>query len=132
MKKELICVENLDAFIRKQDGKLYVDQGRILTPGAKDELARRGVSIVYGPEPAPEPAPVAACQTAAPCRGCCGTGRTFYVGPEEGSSSLAAAGSLESLSIAVASMLKKQYGVTDPEQLRAMTIEALKTIRDNV
>ena len=84
------------------------------------------------PEPAPEPAPVASCQTAAPCRGCCGTGRTFYVGPEEGSSSLAAAGSLESLSIAVASMLKKQYGVTGPEQLRAMTIEALKTIRDNV
>ena len=44
MKKELICVDNLDAFICKQDGKLYVDQGRILTPGAKDELARRGVT----------------------------------------------------------------------------------------
>jgi len=29
-------------------------------------------------------------------------------------------------------MLRKQYGVTDPEQLRAMTIEALKTIRDNI
>ena len=131
MKKELICVENLDAFICRQDGKLYVDRDRILTPGAKDELARRGVSVVYGPEPAQEPAPAAACQPSGPCRGYCGTGRTFYVGPEEGSA-LSTAGSLESLSIAVASMLRKQYGVTDPEQLRAMTIEALKTIRDNI
>lgn len=130
MKKELICVDNLDAFICKQDGKLYVDQGRILTPGAKDELARRGVSVVYGPEPTPEPA-APSCQPAGPCRGCCGTGRTFYVGPEEGST-LSMAGSLESLTIAVASMLKKEYGVTDPEEIRAMTIEALKTIRDNV
>ena len=114
MKKELICVENLDAFICRQDGKLYVDRDRILTP-----------------DPAQEPAPAAACQPSGPCRGCCGTGRTFYVGPEEGSA-LSTAGSLESLSIAVASMLRKQYGVTDPEQLRAMTIEALKTIRDNI
>ncbi len=130
MKKELICVDNLDAFICKQDGKLYVDQGRILTPGAKDELARRGVSVVYGPEPAPEPE-TPSCQPVGPCRGCCGTGRTFYVGPEEGSA-LSMTGSLESLTIAVASMLKKEYGVTDPEEIRAMTIEALKTIRDNV
>lgn len=127
MKKELICVENLDAFICKQDGKLYLDQGRILTPGAKDELAKRGVSIVYGPEPAPESAP------AASCRGCCGTGRTFSVGPEkEASSPVVMTKSLESLAIAVASMLRKQYGVTNPEQLRAMTIEALKTIKDTI
>lgn len=123
MKKELICVENLDAFICKQDGKLYLDRGRILTPGAKDELARRGVSIVYGPEPAP----------AASCRSCCGTGRTFSVGPEkEASSPVVMTKSLESLAIAVASMLRKQYGVTNPEQLRAMTIEALKTIKDTI
>ena len=29
-------------------------------------------------------------------------------------------------------MLRKQYGVTDPEQVRSMTVEALKTIRDNI
>ncbi len=127
MKKELICVNNLDAFICKQDGKLYVDKGRILTPGAKDELARRGVSVVYGPEPAP----VVQEQPAAPRRGCCGISKTFYVGPEEGTA-FSMPGSLESLSIAVASMLRTQYGVTDQEQIRAMTIEALKTIRDNV
>ena len=41
MKKELISVENLDAFICRQDGKLYVDRNRILSPGAKDELSAR-------------------------------------------------------------------------------------------
>ncbi len=125
MKKELISVENLDAFICRQDGKLYVDRNRILTPGAKDELSRRGVSIVYGEEPAPAVQPEGA------CRGCCGAGKTFFVGPEEGTS-LASAKSLESLSMAVAAMLRTQYGVTDPEDVRRMTVEALKTIRDNV
>ncbi|HJD96435.1 hypothetical protein [Mailhella massiliensis] len=125
MKKELISVENLDAFICRQDGKLYVGKNRILTPGAKDELARRKVSVVYGEEPAPaEP-------VQAPCRGGCGAGKTFFVGPEEGAG-LASAGSLESLSMAVAHMLRTQYGVTDPNEVRAMTVEALKTIRDNI
>lgn len=129
MKKELISVENIDAFICKQDGKLYVGPGRILTPGAKDELSKRGVSIVYGPEPAP----AEECRPSGSCRSgcCCGSGRTFYVGPEEGTA-FSTARSLESLSMAVAAMLKSQYDVTDPEQLRSMTVEALKTIRDNI
>ena len=125
MKKELISVENLDAFICRQDGKLYVSRNRILTPGAKDELHRRGVSVVSGEDPAPAVQPQAA------CRGGCGAGKTFFVGPEEGTP-FTTASSLESLSIAVASMLRKQYGVTDPEQVRSMTVEALKTIRDNI
>ena len=125
MKKELISVENLDAFICKSDGKLYVSKNRILTPGARDELARRKVSIVYGEEPAP------AEHVQAPCRGGGGAGKTFFVGPEEGTG-LASAGSLESLSMAVAHMLKTQYGVTDPREIRAMTVEALKTIKDNI
>lgn len=122
MKKELITVENLDAFICRQDGKLYVCRNRILTPGAKDELHRRGVSVVYGEEPAPAVQPEG---------GCCGAGKSFLVGSEEGTP-LAAASSLESLSMAVAAMLRKQYGVTDSEQVRSMTVEALKTIRDNI
>ena len=120
MKKELITVENLDSCISR-DGKLYAGRNRILSPGARDELARRGVSIVYGEEP------VAVSEQS--CRRCCGTGKTFFVGPEEGFGSVK---SLESLSVAVAAMLRTQYGVTDPEDVRRMTVEALKTIRDNI
>lgn len=125
MKKELITVDNLDSFLCAQDGRLYVNRNRMLSPGAKDELHRRGVTVVYDEEPTP------AVQSAGACRGCCGAGRTFFVGPEEGSP-LASAGSLESLTLAVASMLRRQYGVTDPEEVRRMTVEALKTIKDNI
>lgn len=123
MKKELITVENLDSCI-SGDGRLYVCRNRILTPGAKDELARRGTTVVYGEEPAPEPRTGGACRS-------CGAGKTFFVGPEEGAG-LGSAGSLESLSMAVAAMLRTQYGVTDPGDVRRLTVEALKTIRDNV
>ena len=62
MKKELITVDNVNNYISKQDGKLYVFGNRLLTAGAKDELGRRRVSVVYGPEPvaAPVQAPAAA------------------------------------------------------------------------
>ena len=68
MKKELITVDNVNNYICKQDGKLYVFGNRLLTAGAKDELGRRRVSVVYGPEPvaAPAPAPAAAAATAVP------------------------------------------------------------------
>lgn len=123
MKKELITVENLDSCI-SGDGKLYVGRNRILSPGAGDELARRGVSIVYGEEPAPAVSPEGA------CRSCCGAGKTFFLGPEE--DSLGSARSLESLAVAVAAMLRTQYGVTDADEVRRMTVEALRTIRDNI
>lgn len=124
MKKELISVENLNSFISRKDGKLYVGKNGILTPGAKDELARRKVSIVYGEEPAVEDRAPCAC-------GCGAAGKTFFIGPEE-AIGLSSAGSLESLSLAVAHMLRTQYGETDPARIRAMTVEALKTIKDNI
>ena len=40
--------------------------------------------------------------------------------------------SLEQLARTVAAMLSREYGVTDPEQLKSLTIEALKTIKNNI
>ena len=60
MKKELITVDNVNNYICKQDGKLYVFGNRLLTAGAKDEMGRRRVTVVYGPEPVAAPAPAAA------------------------------------------------------------------------
>ncbi len=121
MKKELITVDNLDSLVCIQDGKAYIGQGRMLTPGAKDELYHRRLEIVYGDAPV---------QSKGACCGSCATGRTFYVGPE--ASPLGSAGSLESLTAMVAGMLRREYGVTDEKECRKLTLEALKTMKNNV
>ena len=51
MAKKLVGIDNLDAAICQASGKIYVDGSIILTPGAKDELIKRGIPIVYGPKP---------------------------------------------------------------------------------
>ncbi len=123
MKKVLISKDNLDSFICSEDGKIYVGPDKLLTPGAKDELARRKVAIVWGEAPnAQQQADPAGCR--------CGCGSTtFYVGPEQGTMQPK---SLAQLARTVAAMLSREYGVTDPEQLKNMTVQALKTIKDNI
>ena len=145
MKKELITVDNVNNYISKQDGKLYVFGNRLLTAGAKDELGRRRVAVVYGPEPVAAPAPVAAkpASAAAPasscacgkshgsCRGGCNCGSSITPGIAAGAP-LGSYTSVESLALALASMLKEKYGVTDPAELKELTAKALKAIRDNM
>ena len=146
MKKELITVDNVNNYISKQDGKLYVFGNRLLTAGAKDELGRRRVAVVYGPEPVAAPAAAAkpaAAATAAPasscacgkshgsCRGGCNCGSAITPGIAAGAP-LGSYTSVESLALALASMLKEKYGVTDPAELKELTAKALKAIRDNM
>ena len=142
MKKELITVDNVNNYISKQDGKLYVFGNRLLTAGAKDELGRRRVSVVYGPEPvaAPVQAPAASCGSASgtpcgkshgTCRGGCNCGSAITPGIAAGAP-LGSYTSVESLALALASMLKDKYGVTDPAELKELTAKALKAIRDNM
>ena len=146
MKKELITVDNVNNYISKQDGKLYVFGNRLLTAGAKDELGRRRVAVVYGPEPVAAPgaaAKPAVAATAAPasscacgkshgsCRGGCNCGSAITPGIAAGAP-LGSYTSVESLALALASMLKDKYGVTDPAELKELTAKALKAIRDNM
>ena len=146
MKKELITVDNVNNYISKQDGKLYVFGNRLLTAGAKDELGRRRVAVVYGPEPVAAPAAAAkpaAAAAAAPasscacgkshgsCRGGCNCGSAITPGIAAGAP-LGSYTSVESLALALASMLKEKYGVTDPAELKELTAKALKAIRDNM
>ena len=142
MKKELITVDNVNNYISKQDGKLYVFGNRLLTAGAKDELGRRRVSVVYGPEPvaAPVQAPAASCGSASgtpcgkshgTCRGGCNCGSAITPGIAAGAP-LGSYTSVESLALALATMLKEKYGVTDPSELKELTAKALKAIRDNM
>ena len=144
MKKELITVDNVNNYISKQDGKLYVFGNRLLTAGAKDELGRRHVAVVYGPEPVAAPAaaakPAAASASASSCacgkshgtcRGGCNCGSSITPGIAAGAP-LGSYTSVESLALALASMLKEKYGVTDPAELKELTAKALKAIRDNM
>ena len=142
MKKELITVDNVNNYICKQDGKLYVFGNRLLTAGAKDELGRRRVTVVYGPEPvvAPAAAPASSCSSAAgtpcgkshgTCRGGCNCSSAITPGIAAGAP-LGSYTSVESLALALATMLKDKYGVTDPAELKDLTAKALKAIRDNM
>ena len=142
MKKELITVDNVNNYISKQDGKLYVFGNRLLTAGAKDELGRRHVAVVYGPEPVAAPAAAAAPAVASSsscacgkshgsCRGGCNCGSSITPGIAAGAP-LGSYTSVESLALALATMLKEKYGVTDPAELKELTAKALKAIRDNM
>ena len=107
MKKTLICVDNLDEFICADSHSLHMDATRLLTPGAKDELSRRGIAIVYGP------VDQAACTN-------------------ELGKALASCPDMEHLVYGLAGMLKKECGITDPEELRTSSLKALQIIKDHI
>lgn len=125
MSKTLISIDNIDQFICCN--KLMVDSSKILTPGARDELTRRGVEIVYG-------------EGGCDCHG----GATGH-GAEHGAASACAAGAAhttcggsagchdaahydEDMLIGVAAIIKQHYGITDPEVLRKVTLETAAAI----
>ena len=114
MSKQLVSVDNLDEFICKADGKMYVDGTIILTPGAKDELSKRHIDIVYGSAPH---------QAGNTCG--CGSGCPECAGN-------AFDPDVERLILGVAGMLQTEYGIKDPEQLRALSLQAVKTLKENI
>jgi hypothetical protein len=107
MAKKLVGIDSLDEAICQADGKIYVDHTVILTPGAKDELIRRGIPIVYGTKPEAEQ-----CAHA----------------PAAGASTQV----LENILQAVTKILGEQYHITDPGQLKAISCQVIKTIKENL
>ena len=124
MKKTLVCVDTLDEHICKAEHKLYME-GKILTASARDELTKRGVAIVFGPEPhealSPVPGPETWEATVAAC--CCQKAAASCSGlsPE-----------LEQVVQGLAAVIKEQCGISDPAQLRALSLEAADVIRKNL
>ncbi|HZF60440.1 MAG TPA: hypothetical protein VEZ52_02315 [Desulfovibrio sp.] len=103
MGKTLITIDNLDQFIH--GNKLVMDSAKILTPGARDELCKRGVLISYG-------------EAAAHCAhgGCPQHG---HDGHDD---------HCDDLLIGVAAIIKQHYGITDPDELRKVTLETVAVI----
>ena len=103
MGKTLITIDNLDQFIH--GNKLVMDSAKILTPGARDELCKRGVLISYD-------------EAAAHCAhgGCPQHG---HDGHDD---------HCDDLLIGVAAIIKQHYGITDPDELRKVTLETVAVI----
>lgn len=129
MKKQLVGVDNLDAHICKSSGKFYADSTIILTPGAKDELNKRKICIVYGEKPEPIQTMVCKPTIHDPNCGVCSLGWTCTTTSETVDPKTAA---IEELLISVAATLKTQYNITDPEELKKISIQVVKTLKDNL
>lgn len=123
MAKELITADNVEQFVC--DGKLCMNGSRILTPGARDVLGKKHVEVVYGEAP---------CNNTA-CRNPCGNAAW------QGSSSPVAAGQCtsgacnaefdEDVLVGVAAIIKRHYNITNPEELRRVTLTTVRAIAGN-
>lgn len=116
MSKQLVTIENLDDFICRHSGHFHMDGTRMLTPGAKDELALRGIAIVND---CGCNHPGISCAEAA--GGACVKAGAGAAQPED-----------EEILIAVAATLQKEYGVSDPAKLKEMSLEVVNTLKKNL
>ncbi len=110
MKKTLVEVRNLDKHICTKNNAIYLDGSIILTPSAKDELAKRGIAIKHG---SPTESDAVQCAIDCVCEGCI---------------ELVATGSTEKTFYSIAAILKQDFGVRDVKQLQEMSCRLVKTI----
>lgn len=116
MKRTLVTVQNLDDVICRECGAFYQTSSMILTPGARDELHRRGIRIQYGEAPA----------------GSCCSGAAPLACDGVDAASLAGASSVEELLVSLAAMIKARCGISSPDQLREASLNALEILRKAV
>ena len=122
MKKTLIRIDNLEGYICPAYGRLYAG-GAILTPGARDALAKRNIRVVHGERPAADPCHEGAGHN---CSACAGNQSASNHGgtPDEQC--------IRDALIGVAAMIRREYGVTDPDQLRDMTLNVVRTLHKHI
>lgn len=113
MKKQLVEANNLDSYICQACATIYVTKSMILTPGAKDELQKRKICIVYGEAPSE-----VVCTTVAEP-----TGPTVTMSDDE---------DMERLFYGVAAMAKEELGIDDPETLKNISIKIVDTLRKSI
>ena len=132
MKKTLISVDNLEEHLCTVCGGLHGD-GALLTPGARDELARRGVRVVYGGGPQDGTCCKGAGRTA--CANVSDASRMpapITTGATSASDAQGGAVAMLDMLVGVAALIKRECGVTDPDQLREMTINVVKTLQKHI
>ncbi|WP_027723007.1 hypothetical protein [Maridesulfovibrio zosterae] len=118
MKKKLIEVGNLDSFLCPDSCTIYVDNTMILTPGAKDELRKRKISIARVAD-AKSMKDRMYEQDSSDCK---------YTNSCE----KAECDECESLVMGIAVMLKEEYGITDLTQLKEMSFQLAEIVKENI
>jgi len=113
MKKQLVVVKNLDSYICQACATIYVTKSMILTPGAKDELNKRNICIVYGEAPSD-----VVCTTVAE--------------PTDPAPKMTDEENMERLFYGVAAMAKEELGIDDPETLKNISIKIVDTLRKSI
>jgi hypothetical protein len=108
MKKQLIGTGNLEEWICSTSGKVYMDGTKIITAAARDECAKRGVAIVYGPAPGDS--------------ACCRVNAAQAQAPP----------GLESFLSGVAAILQSQYGVSDPVELEKLSRHVARIVKEHL
>ena len=105
MGKTLITLDNIDEFVCC--GKLAMDSTKIITAGARDELTKRGIEMVYG-------------EAEGQC--CCHDHAHDHAHDHH------APQHDEDLLVGVAAIIRQHYGITDPETLKKVTLETVAAI----
>ncbi|WP_320172214.1 hypothetical protein [Maridesulfovibrio sp.] len=113
MKKKLIEAGNIDCFISPESHTLYVDSSMILTPGAKDELRKRKISITRVEDSA---------AVAAEGKGGCGNPACTKEVCDE----------CEGLVMGIAVLLKEEYGITDLSKLKDLSFSIAEAVKANI
>ena len=142
MKKQLVEAGNVDAYICKETGTLYLDGTLLLTPGAKDELSRRGVAVAYGPRPGTACCPPGCtcpaccaggvCPPGCTCPACCASGHCPPGCTCAGCAGGAYDAETERLMLAVAVVLRDEFGVKDLGTLKETSCKVAKAMRGNM
>jgi hypothetical protein len=108
VKKQLISTGNLEEWICRASGKVYLDGTKILTAAARDELGKRGVEIVHGPAPGDS--------------ACCRANASGEQAPP----------GMESFLSGVAAILQSRYGVSDPVELEKLSRHVARIVKENL
>ena len=112
MGKTLITLENLDQFVHGKT--LAMDSSKIITAGARDELTKRGIDVVYGE----------AC-----CTACGHDPHADHCHADHSHAQNCPADKChEELLVGVAAIIKQHYGITNPDELRKVTLDTVRAI----
>ncbi len=106
MAKKLVNEKGVEALVIGET--FYMDGSIILTPGAKDVLRDKGVTIVYGPRP--ETCESEACESEICKPDMCAKDR---------------------IEATVAGLLEREYGITDEDQVKALSAIVADMIQQN-
>jgi hypothetical protein len=99
----------LEKHICREEQRMYIDSSMILTPGAKDELLKRGVEIVYSAKPAKKD--------------------TAVLSPENSKSGAATGTQERALAERVVHLLTSEYGLTDREKIMDISMQVIEKMR---